>query len=112
MLLGDEIGVIRPGEPAGEMALIAGSPHTASVVALRDSEILAMPGDVFFELAEKMGVFDHQISGRFSQMCSDGILYKTGQRRVKLGTNCQAEVYALSEKADRIEPVKLAYRSI
>lgn len=43
------LGVIKPGEPVGEMALIAGSPHTSSVVALRDSEILALPAEVFFE---------------------------------------------------------------
>ncbi|WP_426034971.1 patatin-like phospholipase family protein [Brevundimonas sp. DC300-4] len=43
------LGVIKPGEPVGEMALIAGTPHSASVVALRDSEILALPRDVFFE---------------------------------------------------------------
>ncbi len=47
------LGLIRPGEPAGEMAMIAGSQHSASVVALRDSEILAMPRDVFFAAAEK-----------------------------------------------------------
>ena len=47
------LGVIRPGEPAGEMALIAGSPHSATVVALRDSEILSMPRKVFFEAAER-----------------------------------------------------------
>ncbi|WP_396593751.1 patatin-like phospholipase family protein [Brevundimonas sp. R86498] len=43
------LGVIKPGEPVGEMALIAGSPHSASVVALRDSEILALPAEAFFE---------------------------------------------------------------
>jgi NTE family protein len=42
------LGVIRPGDPAGEMALIAGSPHTATVAALRDSEILALDRDDFF----------------------------------------------------------------
>ncbi len=47
------LGVIRPGEPAGEMALIAGSAHTATVVALRDSEILSMPRQVFFAAAER-----------------------------------------------------------
>lgn len=47
------LGVIRPGEPAGEMAMIAGSAHSASVVALRDSEILAMPSAVFFAAAEQ-----------------------------------------------------------
>src|SRR5690606_34980055 len=45
------VGVIRPGEPAGEMAMLAGGAHTADVVALRDSEILALPRDAFFEAA-------------------------------------------------------------
>ncbi|CAN5158671.1 patatin-like phospholipase family protein [soil metagenome] len=43
------LGVIRPGEPVGEMALIANTAHTSDVVALRDSEILALPRDVFFD---------------------------------------------------------------
>ena len=46
------LGVIRPGEPAGEMSLIADAPHSADVVALRDSEIIAVPKDVFFEACE------------------------------------------------------------
>lgn len=46
------LGVIRPGEPAGEMALIAGSPHTGQVTALRDSEIYALPREAFFEACE------------------------------------------------------------
>ncbi len=46
------LGVIRPGEPAGEMSLIAEAPHSADVVALRDSEIVAVPRDVFLEACE------------------------------------------------------------
>lgn len=46
------LGVIRPGEPAGEMSLIAGIPHSGTVVALRDSEIFALPRDAFFEACE------------------------------------------------------------
>lgn len=46
------LGVIRPGEPAGEMAVIAGQNHSATVVALRDSEIIALPADAFFAAAE------------------------------------------------------------
>ncbi|HTX48157.1 MAG TPA: patatin-like phospholipase family protein [Caulobacteraceae bacterium] len=46
------LGVIRPGEPAGEMALIAGSPHSATVAALRDSEVLALDRDAFFRAVE------------------------------------------------------------
>lgn len=47
------LGVIRPGEPAGEMALIGGSTHSAYMVALRDSEVLSLPRDDFFEAAEE-----------------------------------------------------------
>jgi NTE family protein len=47
------LGVIRRGEPAGEMSLIAGTPHTATAVALRDSEILALPRAAFWEEARR-----------------------------------------------------------
>ena len=46
------LGVIRPGEPAGEMALVAGSPHSATVAALRDSEVLSLSRDEFFQAVE------------------------------------------------------------
>ncbi len=45
------VGVIRPGEPVGEMAMLAGTAHTADVVALRDCEILALPREAFFDAA-------------------------------------------------------------
>ena len=41
------VGVVCPGEPVGEMALFGGVSHSAKVVALRDSEILALPRDAF-----------------------------------------------------------------
>ena len=41
------IGIIRPGEPVGEMSLIAGTHHTSTVMALRDSDLLAMPREEF-----------------------------------------------------------------
>lgn len=47
------LGVIRPGEPAGEMAMIAGSAHSANLVALRDSEVLALPRAAFFAAVER-----------------------------------------------------------
>lgn len=47
-------GVVKPGEPVGEMALIAGTPHTSTVVALRDSELLALPRDAFFAAAREV----------------------------------------------------------
>ncbi len=41
------LGYIRPGEPVGEMAMIAREPHSASVFAMRDSEVLKLPPAAF-----------------------------------------------------------------
>ncbi len=41
------IGIVRPGEPVGEMSLIGGTAHTATVMALRDSDLLAIPREDF-----------------------------------------------------------------
>lgn len=51
------LGIIRAGEPVGEMALIVGSPHSATALALRDSQILALPRDQFMlEARRRPGV--------------------------------------------------------
>jgi NTE family protein len=44
------IGHIRSGEPVGEMALVAGEPHTAAVYALRDTELLRLSRPAFNRL--------------------------------------------------------------
>ncbi len=47
------LGVIRPGEPGGEMAMIAGTVHSSTVVALRDSEVMSLTREQFFEVAAR-----------------------------------------------------------
>jgi len=47
------LGLIRPGELAGEMALLAASPHSADVIALRDCEVLALPRAHLLALARR-----------------------------------------------------------
>ena len=47
------LGIIRPGEPAGEMAMVAGTAHTATVVALRDSELMALPRKAFLAAVQR-----------------------------------------------------------
>lgn len=47
------IGHIRQGEPVGEFALIAGEPHSGSVFALRDSEVLALDRATFSRLIRR-----------------------------------------------------------
>jgi NTE family protein len=44
------LGYIRPGEPVGEMALIAREAHSSNVFAMRDSELLKLPQDSFQRL--------------------------------------------------------------
>ena len=46
------LGYIRPGEPVGEMALIAKEPHSASVFAMRDSELLKLSPTAFETLVQ------------------------------------------------------------
>lgn len=47
------VGHIRAGEPAGEMALVAGEPHSATVVALRDAELVALDRPTFNRLVRR-----------------------------------------------------------
>jgi NTE family protein len=48
------IGVLRPGEVVGEFGLLAGTPRSATVVALRDSEVALMPGRDFLDAARRV----------------------------------------------------------
>jgi NTE family protein len=47
------LGHIRQGEPVGEMALIAGESHSASVWALRDTELFALDRAAFNRLVRR-----------------------------------------------------------
>lgn len=48
-----------------------------------------------FEVAAELGCFDHQISGRFTDLRKLGIIERTGERRVKPATGCSADVYRI-----------------
>ncbi|WP_375204154.1 patatin-like phospholipase family protein [Hyphococcus sp.] len=51
------VGYVRAGEPVGEMSLLSGEPHSASVFALRDTELLAIPREEVDRLIEAHGDF-------------------------------------------------------
>ncbi|MEL7490077.1 MAG: patatin-like phospholipase family protein [Pseudomonadota bacterium] len=51
----DVVGYVRSGEPVGEMSILSGEPHSASVYALRDSEILSIDRETYTDLLEEHG---------------------------------------------------------
>ena len=56
------VGYVRAGEPVGEMSLLVSEPHSASVYALRDTEILTIPRDAVDRLLHDHGEFAHALS--------------------------------------------------
>ncbi|HUO93196.1 MAG TPA: patatin-like phospholipase family protein [Rhizomicrobium sp.] len=46
------LGLIWPGEAIGEISVLADIPHTATVVAVRDCELLALPREAFLAAVE------------------------------------------------------------
>ncbi|MGH6987079.1 MAG: patatin-like phospholipase family protein [Caulobacteraceae bacterium] len=74
------LGVIRPGEVAGEFSLIAGAPHSADVVALRDSELLALPRARFLAAAAKDAEAMRELAGLVVHRARRGALQQpTGE---------------------------------
>jgi ribosomal protein S27AE len=70
----------------------------AKLIGSRRAKILQLLGQrpmALFEVAETLGVFDHQISGRFTELAADGLIEHAGERRIKPGTDCQCEVWRL-----------------
>jgi hypothetical protein len=66
--------------------------------------VLATGPACIFEVAQALGCFDHQISGRFGEMVQLGLIEKTGDRRTKQSTGCQAEVYRIAGEIEQTSP--------
>lgn len=58
------IATLRPGDFFGELALLDGEPHSATVTALEPSETLVLPRPVFIELLDTVpGLRDALLAG-------------------------------------------------
>jgi hypothetical protein len=84
-------------------ALNKAAPRFAS----RRGRIVQLLGErgpsTIFEIAAAMELHDHQISGRFGELERDGLIRKTGRRREKPETGCEAEVYQLADAPTPID---------
>jgi hypothetical protein len=59
-------------------------------------------GKALFEVAAEMGVPDHTISGRFTELRDDRLIEHTGERRMK--GKCPAEVWRVCGAANNTTP--------
>ena len=89
----DLVGHIRAGEPVGEMSLIAGEPHSASVFASRDTELFGLDAKVFNRLVRR-----HQ---DLMLSLSRTILFRTRQKRRR--NPSQPKIFSLLSASLSIE---------
>lgn len=88
------IGHIRAGEPVGEMALISGEAHSASVYALRDTELFALDKATFNRLVRKYP--------DLMQGLARTILFRSKQNRRKAALN-NPKVFSFISASPTIE---------
>lgn len=70
----------------------------AKSVGKRHAQILQLLADrprTLWECAQALGVHDHQISGRITELLAAGQIEPTGEQRKKPDTNCPAAVYQI-----------------
>ncbi len=82
----DIVGYISAGEPVGEMSLLLDEKHTATVYALRDTELIAIPHEEFDRL--------HETHGDLAAALSRAILRRSRQTRLHIRKS-SPKVFAL-----------------
>lgn len=88
------IGYVRAGEPVGEMSLLSGEPHSASVYALRDTELLALPRADFEAVLEE--------SADFASALARSVLLRSRHPTTSL-RNSSPRVFALIASSPSID---------
>ena len=96
------LGYIRPGEPIGEMALIADEPHTSSVFAMRDSELLRLPPAAFDRLMQAQPEVMQHVAR---------LMLKRARVNEKTSPRAEPKIYALIATSATID-VKLRARTL
>ena len=76
------VGHVRKGEPIGEMALVEDRPHSASVYALRDSEVVRLPKKAFERLTTKHASLMRELARMMLHRLRGGSLHSRSEPRV------------------------------
>ncbi len=96
------VGYIRPGEPVGEMAMIAREPHSASVFAIRDSEVLRLSPEAFDALVRAHPTLMEQMAR---------LMLTRARQSGRAGARAEPKVYALLSASPTID-LKLRARAL
>jgi NTE family protein len=89
------LGYIRAGEPVGEMALISGEPHSASVYAVRDCEMVAFSREAFNRLVEA--------HPRLMQSMAKLMLVRARERGTQVRARAEPRIFALISTSPTID---------
>ncbi len=76
------VGHVRQGEPIGEMAMVADSNHSASVYALRDSELVRLPKAAFERLTNKHASLMRELARMMLHRLRGGTAHTQAEPRV------------------------------
>lgn len=96
------VGYIRPGEPVGEMAMIAREPHTGSVFAIRDSELLKLSPQAFNSLVRAHPALMEQMAR---------LMLSRARQSTRQSPRAEPKVYALFSSSPTID-LKLRARTL
>jgi NTE family protein len=93
------LGLVRRGEIVGEAALLAGTPRSATVVALRDSEVAVLPADAFYAAARRQPAIMTEIAR---------LLIRRAQQAEMQAHYAAPRIVALSALGERIDIRKVS----
>jgi len=88
------LGYVRQGEPVGEMALIAREPHSSSVFAMRDSELLKLSPSAF----ERLILAQPKLMEHVARL-----MLTRARQGIRSGARSDPKVYALISTSPSID---------
>ncbi|WP_421786308.1 patatin-like phospholipase family protein [Hyphobacterium sp.] len=86
------LGYIRAGEPVGEMSMLEERPHSASVYAMRDSEVVRLPTASFERLAQKHPSLMRELSKMMLQRLRAGPQRQGSEPKVFAIVSCSPTI--------------------
>jgi NTE family protein len=99
------IRLLRAGEPFGELALLGSRTRTATIRALRDSEVLCLPRETFDELLASEAEFARAMVRALTQLVFES---RPHQPRAELAVIAIAPLHADAPVADVVNAFKAA----